>query len=150
MHLIPAFQSIDFCKLESKMLSTVKTRTEVAFVFNWMKKNKKVSIDIKHTIKRYNYSKNFLNWHFADLNFIIIFRNSLWQWEDSDGGQFEFDVIYKGSLANGQQTIFCNKSFASCGDFQRPALTFNLNGVKNQFENIVTPLISCEFDLRTE
>ena len=69
MHLVPAFQSIDFCKLESKMLSTVKTRSEVAFVFNWMKKNKKVSIDIKHTIKRYG--KKFLNCHFADLNFIF-------------------------------------------------------------------------------
>ena len=42
----------DSCKRQSKVQSTVKTRQEADFVFDWMEKNDKVYIDIEHTMKR--------------------------------------------------------------------------------------------------
>ena len=42
----------DSCKRQSKVQSTVKTRQEADFVFDWMEKNDKFYIDIEHTMKR--------------------------------------------------------------------------------------------------
>ena len=42
----------DGCKCHSKIQSTVKTRQEADFVFEWMDRNDKVYIDIEHTMKK--------------------------------------------------------------------------------------------------
>ena len=158
----------DSCKRQSKVQSTVKTRQEADFVFEWMAKNDKVYIDIEHTIKRFLIPVVRVRWTgpgtrslVADnlpectakiiFFYLLFFRNSLWQWIDADDRPFEFPVKYRGSLASGNDSNFCDKSIPGCSDFQRPALTMNLDGeMKNQFNNVKTPLIGCEFDLRTK